>query len=135
MALTPGMLPGFGAQLLCQELAIPLLAGMHFTSLVQENRARKIPVALGPFLCHPAPWHGVAQDGVTLPFPDLPTPSTRSSSFKKIKLFSSTPLDNQVEESQPPSGFYQHLCFRRHFHKVLLYYIIGNFVNSRGSFL
>lgn len=46
--------------------------------------------------------------GSPTPFPDLPTPPTRPSYFKKIKLFSCTPLDNQVEESQSASGFYQH---------------------------
>lgn len=81
--LTPGMILGFEAHLFCQELGISLLAGMHFTSVVQENRARKKPVTPGLSLCHPASWHAVARDGVTLPFPDLPTPTTPSSSSKK----------------------------------------------------
>lgn len=106
-ALTPGMLLGIGARLSCQESGILLLAGMHFTSLVQENRAGKIPVTHSlPLLPCLLAWS--SSRGSPTPSPDLPTPATRSSSFKKIKLFSSTPPDNQAEENQSASGFYQH---------------------------
>lgn len=76
---------GFGAQLFWQELGISLWAGTHFTSLMQENRARRSPVALGPSLCLPASRNGVAWDGVTCLFHRRAVPLHLSpTSLKKL---------------------------------------------------
>lgn len=121
---------GFGVRSICQELGISLLAGTHFPSLVQENRARKSPGTAGPSLCLPASWH---RDGVTLPFPDLPTPSTPPSSSEKVKLFSSNPTWQSSRRESLGHRVISAFVFQGTFSKgpVVLHYL--KFCNSHGS--